>query len=185
MNLPGTSIEVGVTRTPAPAAPVAPSAEPVLTAASLAALLTDKDRLTPLAEQISRDDLLVGIELLRAAAARSIETRLLALLRDATTPPSPEGVSPIVLAEFVTTGNGGGAPTWEPFAVYLKRADGTETTVAAVVEADAENSYDEFYTEFSDLLSLYAQMDPPAHNSNLEINLGTGEFDLTGPNFWI
>ncbi|WP_167163111.1 hypothetical protein [Streptomyces sp. MBT27] len=182
MNLPGNSIDVGVTRIPAPAAGVGPGAEPVLTAASLAALLTAEERLTPLAEQISRDDLMAGARLLLAAAGHSVEARLLALLREATTRPLPAGGSPIVSAEFITTGNGDDA-TWEPFDVYLKRADGTEITFEALQDAAPEGAYDEFDDEFSDLLALYAEMDPPAHNSNLEIDLVTGEFEVTGPNF--
>ncbi|MFJ8301301.1 hypothetical protein ACIQ9R_36120 [Streptomyces sp. NPDC094447] len=167
MNIPGRTIEVGVTRVPT--APLPLSADPT-------ALLTDKDRLLPLLQSMSREALYSLAGWCEAEADRRIQGQLVDVMR-ALFHVEPEG-APVAKVEFVTNPNYEDGMYWDDETVYLHDADGHVTEFADFTEGTEgeDPAYAALDEEFRDLLADYSRQDRPADGAHLIVDLRSGAF---------
>lgn len=206
MNLyPGDTIDVGVTRAPAPEPAAAlrldPSAitatkiEPgsVVTLADVATISTpplprldaaffaDAERVRALVAHWSRDELYTLGNALVGEGDRRIEGELLEVLRALFASEREE--TPAAKVEFVTDPNYDEGVFWSEDTVYLHDADGTVSPFSDFAEEDEEGVDPEYAAldeRFRELLADYARADWPSHGDHLVVDLTTGQFERSG-----
>ncbi|MFD9248313.1 hypothetical protein [Streptomyces bottropensis] len=205
MNLnPGESIDVGVTRSPAPVAPepaAAPRLDPaaitmtkiepgtVVTLADVAAVspppvprldatfFADKERVLAMTAHWSRDELYALGNALMGEGDRRIEPELLAVLRDMC-PPNPDDEDSPTHVEFVTNANYDDGMYWDDESVYVHINGEAAPIDFENPDDDAELAAQD--ERFRDLLADYSRSDPPADGAHLIVDLATGEFERSG-----
>ncbi|MFD3664616.1 hypothetical protein ACFWVF_29150 [Streptomyces sp. NPDC058659] len=142
------------------------------------AMLT-KERMSPLLPLLTRDELYELGSWLRDAADSRVEQELLQVLRAmcARCPGQAGGTAANV--EFVTSSDDPEGVCWDEETLWLQAVDGQEWQYDAPEQPD--DSATELDARFRNLLTLYARLDRPKHNSNLTVNLSTGTFEVTPP----
>ncbi|MER7761541.1 hypothetical protein [Streptomyces sp. NPDC097619] len=174
MNIPGETIEVGVTRTAT--ADTTPLPAPRLDAAAF----TDRESLLPQVGHWSRDDLYAVANTFLAAGDRLLTAELLDLLRWLCGPAIEAAAAAeepaVVGVEFVTRTTDEGV-FWAADDLGLHRADGTVKDYEWPNDENAE--WQAKADRYEGLLADYSRSDPPTEGAHLIVTLATGEFTVT------
>lgn len=199
MNLYGNAdtIEVGTTRTPAPAPfPAAPGSVVThagVTGAGIApapelvprldpALFANLDTVRAMVAHWSRDELYTLGNALMSQGDRRIAGQLVDVMRALLAPQLGDSQAPLVAVEFVTNPNYDDGVYWDDTAVWLHYADGTESPCE--FHGDDGGAEDPEYVAldegFRELLADYSRTDRPEHGAHLIVTLATGEFEVSG-----
>ncbi|MFF4188171.1 hypothetical protein ACFYZ9_33750 [Streptomyces sp. NPDC001691] len=164
MNLSSTSIEVGVTRVPAP----------------FLAILKDPATVRQAVAHWPLKELAATVSALTVESIRRRESMLVDVLRAMFHVSGAEG-KPVVGVEFVTDSPAENGVFWDESEVYLHYENGP---VESFDDFTEEGAGDEAYAAlddlFRDLLRDIAADNPPQHGDHLTVDLTTGEYERSG-----
>ncbi|MEU0857481.1 hypothetical protein ABZ352_18860 [Streptomyces griseofuscus] len=195
-----TSIEVGVTRTPAtqpganPASitmpPLAPNA--VITGAAHRSaaketpvrlgpgFLADTDAVRQVIAHWTQAQVSALASVLLAESGKRRESQFVDVLRALFFVHPAEG-APVVRVEFVTNADYEDGVYWDEDTVYLHHADGTVAEFGDFTGPEDEDAeYAALDDMFRELLTDIAAEDRPQHGDHLIVDLATGQFEQTG-----
>ncbi|MFF0754475.1 hypothetical protein [Streptomyces sp. NPDC004267] len=189
MNLyPGHSIDVGVTRTPAPApAALQPAVVqglvfgPSATGPTVrldADFFANRERTLALVAHWTRDELYAVGNLFVEEGDRRVEADLLRLLRDEYA--GPTGSPRVTHIEFETTSEPDGV-YWSHRTAYAHLAGRPAPVEVDLADPDdCEGAEAVRARLFQKLLATYSSINRPQHGDNLTVDLTTGTFEHSG-----